>query len=174
MSNKFVLVPLHHHFNNNGISLHLHQSDGDFDCYGQTYPSEELPQSGEIISVDQVEFLFPIKKEGYKNNIAFNSQTIQVPENGYSFLHLLGASDGGSFEEEIGCCYESGVAKCKVGLTDFFEKEPRFGETVGLRCSHYHTRSDKGGCHYSNITPTMWHQRIKLNERQKGDVRNFV
>lgn len=54
MKRNFLHLNLDPYFNNDGISYNSNPSDGDFDCYGQTYPAEELPKSNSIFMFNEV------------------------------------------------------------------------------------------------------------------------
>jgi hypothetical protein len=157
-------LELNHYFNNDGISFNSNPSDGDFDCYGQTYPAEELPFSNKIFFFKRIEFLFPIKDDGFNNNIAFNEQQVLIPSDSYSCLHILGAADGGNFSEPIIFEYEKEVEEIESGLSDFFSNEAFFQNEKAIVCSHYHTSSGDQFGEMNNIKPTIWYDKIYLNK----------
>lgn len=164
---NFICLSLDSFFNNDGISFNSNQTDGDFDCFGQTFPAEELPKSNHIFLVNGVKFQFPDKSDGCLNNICLAEQRIYSAPDNYSDCHILGASDGGSFQEDITFHYSFGFEKKKIGLTDFFLRKPVYAERIGIRCTHYHSPSGNSGGDYNNISPTIWHQTIKLNSKSK-------
>ncbi len=100
MNNKSCCLELSGYFNNVGITSQSHPEKGDFDCYGQTFPAEDLPMRGLLIVLNNVSFRFPSGVLGEPDNISCNYQIIRFPSAEYKYLHVLGACDGGSFSED--------------------------------------------------------------------------
>jgi len=163
---KFQIINLSSYFNEDGISYATNRADGDFGAYGYTYPAEELPESNTRFICQGVEFLFPDKSDGQNNNLTLEKQNIQVPAKNYEAINILGASEMGSFEEEIALEYSDGsLEKAPLGLSDGWAEPSKYKEKVGIRCSKIHAL--EGNMESVKVKPTVWLQKIVLNSSKK-------
>jgi hypothetical protein len=161
---KYYLIKLNGLFNNNGITYDYNRGSGDFDCYGQTYPAEELPPSNKIFLFDLIPFIFPQKEGEVKNNISLNRQILSVNEGYFSDIHLLGACDGGNFMENFELVYNNNSKQLiKIGLTDFFEIVPVYNEKRAIYCSHYHNQFGDEKGEYKKVEPSIWYTKITID-----------
>jgi hypothetical protein len=164
----FEIIDLSSYFNNDGISYNTNRLDGDFDGHGMTFLAEELPESNYILTLHGIDFLFPDKSDGAKNNLILEEQTIPVPVNTYSGIYILGASECGSFEEEVILQYADGdhetvllsLSNCHMqfGMLRFGEKEAI--KCSGYRCLHVDLHSSRG-----NRNCGIWLQVLRANPR---------
>ncbi len=161
---NFEIIDLSSYLNNDGISYATNRADGDFAASGYTYPAEELPESNSKLICQGVEFLFPDKSDGLNNNLALENQNIKVPANYYKEINILGASEMGSFEEEITLEYSDGsLKKTSLGLSEWWAKPSKYKEKVGIQCSKLRSTKDD----IEKIKITIWLQRIALNSSKK-------
>lgn len=170
----FEIIELSKYFNNDGISFDTDRSDGDFDSWGKTYPAEELPGSNERFISNGVMFVFPAKEDGKQNNIALSGENVKVPENTYDYLYVLGASEMGSFQDNLILEYEDhALDKGKLALSDFFCQSPLFDDKKAIECSHYHEPTGDVFWYESlfqkreRIQPAIWFQAMKCDSRKR-------
>ena len=173
---EFEVLDLSPYFNNDGISWDTDRSDGDFDGHGMTFPAEELPESNCIVTLCGVDILFPDKGDGVKNNMVLEGQTVPVPVGRYSEIYILGASDWGSFEEEVALRYSDGrYERVLLGLTNCNIPlgRLRFGEKEAIRCT---------GCHFpdadlhsprGNTSCGIWLQTLKADPERELEAIQF-
>lgn len=163
--NIFICLDIASCFNNTGFSFDSNRAGGDFDSYGQTFPAEELPASNEVFVSGDVPFLFPEKMSGPGDNISLAGQRISTPVGCFAWAHFLGASEGGSFKDQITFDYGPFSVKSEIGFTDYFESESVFGDLGSVICSHYHTAAGNSVGNYdSEIHPVIWQQKLRTNE----------
>ena len=138
--NLFYILDLAHHFNGDGISSDDNLADGDF-AGDYTYPEEDLPSSNSIFECDGIVFRFPDKGDGTDNNIALEGQRIQVPQDRYDSLYLLGASDYIGLEDAILLILtDDHREEAFLGLSAWSSgRNLQYGERAAIRCSGYHS-----------------------------------
>lgn len=132
---EFCLVDLRDHYNNDGTTHPGSAPSGDLDGEGMAFPHEHLPPSDQVTALGGVPFLFPDRDSGAANNVCLAGQRVAVASGAYSRLHVLGASEGGSFEEPLTLRYADGVSQeLTLGLTDCRPHwgQARFGEERAL------------------------------------------
>lgn len=167
---NFEIIDLSPYFNNDGISYDTNRSDGDFDGHGMTFPAEELPESDAIITLYGIDFLFPDKSDGAKNNLTLEGQTIAVLMNKYSDIYILGASEWGSFEEEVTLQYADGdCEKALLGLTNcnIHFGMLRFGEKEAIKCTGSHFPHADMHSSRGNMNCGIWLQVLRANPRKE-------
>ena len=167
---NFEIIDLSPYFNNDGISYDTNRSDGDFDGHGMTFPAEELPESDAIITLYGIDFLFPDKSDGAKNNLTLEGQTIAVLMNKYSDIYILGASEWGSFEEEVTLQYADGdCEKALLGLTNcnIHFGMLRFGEKEAIKCTGSHFLHADMHSSRGNTNCGIWLQVLRANPRKE-------
>lgn len=163
---RFPIVDLAEHYNNDGITHPGDVPNGDLNGEGMAFPYEELPDSNEAVELAGVPFLFPDKDSGTPNNVCMEGQSIDVPPGAYTRLHVLGVSDGGSFEELVMLHYADGSNEDVVlGLTDCRPHwgRTRFGERDALRFDEMYF--PPGAVHPSRGTDIcgLWVQTVCVN-----------
>jgi hypothetical protein len=166
----FEVVELSPYFNNDGISYRHNRMDGDLDGEGMTFPAEELPESCAIVTLCGIDFFFPDKRDGALNNLFLEGQLIAIPPNQYSVLHVLGVSEGGSFEDKIAFQYtDGGEERVMLGLTNCRLPwgEVKFGEQRPLLFAEMHF--PPGDWHTSSDHPTcgLWLQSLAIDSARK-------
>jgi hypothetical protein len=156
---RFVILDLEPHFNNDGVSWARNLVDGGFNVWGISYPAEALPAAGSVVVWD-VPFVFPSKDDGRPNNMAMEGQRLPVPPGRYRWLNLLGASEN-RCEDLITLVHAGGPEKVFLGLADWWTGgTPYFGERVAFRSETAHYPS-----HVQERMPlTLWFQRLRLDE----------
>lgn len=166
----FEIIDLSSYFNNDGISYNTNRTDGDLDGHGVTYPAEELPESNSILTLHGIDLLFPDKSDGAKNNLTLEEQTIPVLVNKYSDIYILGASEWGSFEEEIILQYADGAwEKVLLGLTNRCPASGRllFGEKEAIICTGRHTPDTYEQNSKASPKFGIWLQVLRANPRNE-------
>jgi predicted esterase len=160
-------------FDNDAIAGPQNRDDGNFDCPdhpadlpGSTFPAENLPASGTKFMLDGVWYLFPSKEPGDVNNVACNGQRIAVPPGRYRALHVVGASENGSFRAPLKLIYEEGPDEAELALTDWCQ-DSQFGESVAFEASHRYTYSELWGrVVQDKAKPHLFVQTIALDPEQ--------
>ncbi|MFP4055824.1 MAG: NPCBM/NEW2 domain-containing protein [Candidatus Brocadiia bacterium] len=157
-------------FDNDAIAGRGDRADGNFDCPdhpidipGSVFPAEHLPATGTRFSFAGVHFLFPSKERGEVNNLSCSGQRIQVPPGRYKSLHLVGASENGSFREPLGLAYKEGPAEAELALTDWCQAA-KFGERAAFHAQcRYTWDSDRARMVREEVQPRLWLQAIPLD-----------
>jgi len=173
---EFKVLDLSPYFNNDGISWDTDRSDGDFGYeHGMTFPAEELPESNSIVTLCGVDFLFPDKSDGAKNNMVLEGQTVPVPVGRYSEVYILGASDWGSFEEKVVLLYsDGGREEVTLGLTECFAHgRLRFGEKEAIVCTGYHFPDADVHSPRGNTSCGIWLQTLKVDPERELEAIQF-
>ena len=155
---------------NDAIADSRDRADGNFDCPdhaaqvpGSTYPAESLPSTGSVFSFSKVNFLFPSKERGDFNNLACAGQRVELPPGRYTALHVVGASENGSFRDTLELAYKEGPAEAELALTDWCQK-PGFGERTAFEAEcRYTYSSDRGRVVREDTRPRLWLQTIRLD-----------
>jgi hypothetical protein len=148
MSRRYAEVDLSSAFTNNGFYCDGIPRITGFSIFPNAcFPAACLPPSGSLAVVHGVPFRIP-PMDGL-NNIECMGQTVAVPQGRYTRIHLLGASETGSFAEEFQLLHAEGAASLPAGLSDWlsamsaFQERAAFtsdltymaGELRPLRCS---------------------------------------
>ncbi|MFW6163445.1 MAG: hypothetical protein ACODAJ_11805, partial [Planctomycetota bacterium] len=160
-------------FDNDAIAGVRDRSDGNFDCPdhaahvpGSTYPAEYLPATGSAFSFRGVHFLFPSKERGDFNNVACAGQRLEVPPGRYRALHIIGASENGSFRDRLKLAYKEGPAEAELALTDWCQAA-KFGERAAFTAEcRYTYASERGRVVREAIEARLWPTTIPLDPRK--------
>lgn len=105
---NFVNLNLHEYYNHKSID------DGKSTLenkgfWGTCFDPQSLPNSLETITIENIPFVFPDKSSDKYDNIACEEQTIYIPHEKYTTLHLLGFCEWGDYNEKIKLIYEGNV-----------------------------------------------------------------
>lgn len=159
---NYYLVNLEEYYSNSGFSYLNKMGSANFTGSGSSYPAEQLPSSKEVITIHHVPFQFPSKEEGDFNNLEFYEQEIKVPNESYTYIHVLGAADNGSFLEPLTLRDQEGaVTEVMLGLTDWVDYDPKFNELKAFVCKGIH--SAQLGC-LEGMQSTIWYQKVAIPE----------
>ena len=158
---------------NDAIADVRDRADGNFDCPdhaanvpGSTYPAEVLPATGSVFSFNKVHFLFPSKEQGDFNNVACAGQRLEIPPGRYKALHIIGASENGSFRSGLLLAYKEGPAEAELALTDWCQ-EPGFGERTAFEAdARYTYSSERNRVVREAVKPRLWLQAIQLDPKK--------
>ncbi|HXM57052.1 MAG TPA: hypothetical protein VOB72_16750 [Candidatus Dormibacteraeota bacterium] len=159
-----TVVDLTPHFDNDGISHAERPGDGAFNIWANTFPAEELPESGALVDVGGVTFRFPDKRDGRLNNLRCGGQLVHVQPGRYDWIYLLAAAERRT-EDPLHLHYRTGAVDPEwLRVSDFWpEARAHFGEMPAFRCSrlHYprHAQRDMG--------PTIWRQRVPVPRHEE-------
>ena len=161
---RYMMLDLVPHFNNDGISSDADRTDGDFTGRGNTYPEEDLPASNSVLECDGVIFRFPDKRDGLNNNISLEGQCIAVSEDRYDALFLLGASSGYSVEDKVRFGFADGrYGEAFLGLSSWrLSRNLKYGERVAVKCSGYHFPSQHVYTDRIDVDYGIWMQYIPI------------
>lgn len=152
---SFIPVDLSIYYNNNGIKYSTEKSC-NFTGFGSSFPGDQLPQGN--ININDIPFIFPSSQSQF-NNIEFNKQKVSVPKNSHSGLHILGASDNGSFFESLHLYNDNFFEDSIIlSLTEWVSISPKYNELEAFRCNYL--CSLQGQVH--TVKPVIWHQIIHL------------
>lgn len=168
--NQFLVIDLKGFYSNKGLSFEKEMNKGNLTGVGSSFPAEYFPDSGTTILVNQIPFFINNEGPDSPDNMELNNQTITFKRNLYKFIHILGCSDNGSFKEPLILASNEFTVELKLGLTEWLEKEPLFGEKVGIKCGHIHSGVGK----IYSFEPIVWHQTIKVDESVKWDRIKFI
>jgi len=156
-----VTLDLTKHFNNDGISSDTNRRDSDFDEYRQSYAAELLPEPGPISAhrgIPGLKFVIPEKKDGAKNNVAADGQTIDVPPAEFNRLYVLGATTEGAQKGKLKLIYEKAEKDVELKLSDWCSPA-QFGEMQAISMGHRHNwqfADEEAQC-------SMWIQTIDID-----------
>lgn len=126
---EILFIDLNQFFNNNGIGSFPTDHDVKLISTGQYFVSQDLPDK--IIHIENMKFKFPEVHDELKDNICCNGQYIEVMENNYSCIMLLGCSEWGHFIENFQIIYSDGdIESLQVGFSDWGSPLPVFDEKI--------------------------------------------
>lgn len=160
---RFVVLDLSSHFNNDAIAYATNLRDGGFNVWGNTYPAEALPPSLSVVDVLGVPFRFPPKEDGHLNNVVCAAQYVEVPEGRYDWIYVLAAAERCA-EDVVYVHYADGAVDPEwLRISDFWPDSPaRFGEVPAFRppALNYprHVQRD--------LSPIMWRQRVPVTRER--------
>lgn len=145
------------YLNNKGITNLDTKAYGDFSGVGSSYLSDELPNEKHIV-VNNIPFIFQNGETSF-DNMDFHNQEIVLPMGNYKRVHVLGASENGSFAERIELLNSKTGHKTavKLGLTEWVYLQPTFGEQVAFRTRNAYTLTNGK---ISGRQLTVWQQSI--------------
>jgi hypothetical protein len=158
----YTKVDLREWFTGKSFAYEHNYLSCDFSGFGSSYPAEDLPNSNQIVFIQDVPFLFPEKNDDSFNNLEFNNQTINVDIHNCSKIHILGACDNGSFKECVTLANKNEERKYEIGLTDWTNKNPYFNNIIAFRCKGSY--SARLGFN-ENMSTTIWYTNVNLNEK---------
>ncbi|WP_433496673.1 hypothetical protein ACQP1K_16895 [Sphaerimonospora sp. CA-214678] len=156
-SPEFLLVGIDDLLNNRAITGVADLGRGRLNAWGNSFPAEELPAPGTLAEVAGIPFLWAnAHAEG--DNVRCEGQIIDIPPARYDWIYLLAASERRS-EDTLWAYYEDGYADpLRVGVSDFLDGTPVFGELPGFRTTrmHYPHHVQHG------LPTTMWLSRVGM------------
>lgn len=129
-------IAIEHVCNSKGIDTK--DNTADFDLEGYAFAGDALPEN-QRLTVEEMSFLFPASSSGGFDNISCQMQTIQLPEEIYTGIMLLGSSEMGSYNGIIIVEYEDGThEKVKFGFSNWWSYYPMDQEIIAWksRVSH--------------------------------------
>jgi hypothetical protein len=127
---EITFVDLRNYANNKGFGTMDNTCGADLSGVGQFLLRNEICTM-EKWRVSQMEFHLPLVACDHGDNISCAGQTINLHEGCYKSMMLLGCSVVGSFSEKTIVNYQSGTyEEIPIGLTNFIDKIPLFGETI--------------------------------------------
>ncbi|CAM4263033.1 hypothetical protein BAMA_04655 [Bacillus manliponensis] len=124
-------------FNNQGTlsKKEPNHQNTSFSLVESYFPSEHLPNYGEIIDWDNTSFLFPERNNYNFDNLVLDNQIIKIPQGSTKEIYILGASNNGNFYDKIELRLNNEtVYSFDLALTDFIEKDTRFNDVTVLEC----------------------------------------
>ncbi|MDR0267469.1 hypothetical protein [Paenibacillus sp.] len=125
-------VPIQFFLNNIGLTDENSRGQGAFTLGKASYPMEHAPVDGSILTCKDTSFLFPIKTAEGCDNMTMENQLIPFKLGNYVAIDFLGASNNGSFYEQVTLLYKGkNVYQFFVKLSDVI-KSPEFGEQIAL------------------------------------------
>lgn len=135
LTNKYIYVDLHEHFNNKGCSHNI-DINNDFTLRGQYFCDKKIPSNQEI-NINGMCFKFPNIRKSY-DNITCDGQQIIIPDDHFNEIFILGCSENGSFFDYLKL--ESASAeplKVKMGFTTWISDIPYFDDCKILSFNVY-------------------------------------
>jgi hypothetical protein len=128
-------VPLASWFDAVGITSDANRSRGDFDGFGRSFPAEGLV----VVHAGDPE-PWVAREYGVVDHVVCREQLIVLPTAAtVDYCVLIGAADGGSFEERFDLLDSEGKAyPFIVGLTDWLAARSAFDETCYAEAYHLH------------------------------------
>jgi hypothetical protein len=154
------LAPL---FNWDSISFASNPRDGAFNVWENSFPAEELPESGSLVRVAGVPFRFPPKEDGRPNNVRCSGERLDLPPGRYDWIYVLAASERRA-EDTVYLHFTSGAIEMEwLRISDFWPGGPaRFGEVEAFRTqnAHYPRHVQPG------VELVIWMQRIAVTRQE--------
>lgn len=157
---EFRMVDLDDLLNNRATTSTSDLDSGRLNAWGNSFPADELPKPGALIEVAGIPFTWArATPEG--DNVRCEAQLIEIPPGQYDWIYLLAASERRS-EDTIWAHYDDGHADpLRVGVSDFLDGTPAFGEVSAFRTSRMHYPH-----HVQERLPTtMWLTRVGMPRR---------
>lgn len=156
-------VDLLAHFDNVGISWTDRAAHGAFNIWSNTFPAEELPESGSLVEAGGISFQFPDTSDGAPDNLRCGRQLIVVPHGSYDWIYLLAAAERRS-EDWVFLHYVDGTVDPEwLRVSDFWPETPAsFGEQAAFRCTclHYPRHVQRA------MGPVIWRERVPVPREQ--------
>lgn len=110
-----ITLDISAYFNNEGIAVGKENTTADFNDKGEFILYEYFPKD-QIMRCGNFSFLIQEKRNGEKDNIQCNSETISVDADYYSGLEIMGCSEWGDYTEELTVVFEDGSFE-KISFT---------------------------------------------------------
>lgn len=158
-SSQMYFVDLINAMNNCGISRRDNLADGMFNVWGNSYPSDELPDSGAIVKFGEVTFRFPEKETRPVDNVVCVGQSIVLEDGIYFGLSILGAAERRSSDFVSFISSTGAKIDVPVCLSDWWSSSRGyFRNTLAVRCScmHYPRHVQ------NNVFPALWIHHVAL------------
>ncbi len=157
---EFCLIGIDDLLNNRATTSVSDLDSGRLNAWGNSFPAEELPTPGALIEVAGIPFTWA-NAHAKGDNVRCEGQVIDIPPGQYDWIYLLAASERRS-EDTIWAHYEDGHADpLRVGVSDFLDGTPAFGELTAFRTSRMHYPH-----HVQERLPTtMWLTRVGMPRR---------
>ncbi|MEW2294716.1 hypothetical protein ABZ719_18745 [Streptomyces sp. NPDC006743] len=154
---EFRLIDLDGLLNNRAVTGVRDLDSGRLNAWGNSFPAAELPEPGSLTEVAGIPFLWA-NAHATGDNVRCEGQVVAIPPGRYDWIHLLAASERRS-EDIIWAHYDDGHADpLRVGISDFLDGTPAFGELSAFRTSrmHYPHHVQEG------LPTTMWLTRVGM------------
>ena len=152
-------LDLREHFDNRGLTSAADPGAGAFNVWSNTFPAEQLPADGSIVTVGGVLFEFPARGVTGADNVRCAGQLIALPPGRYDWLYLLAAAERRT-EDLLFLHYADGAVDQEwLRVSDFWPQTPdRFGAVQAFRCStmHYPRHVQHG------VDPVIWRHRVPV------------
>ena len=150
----FAALDLSESVNGDAITDVSDREESDFDAWGQSFPAEDLPESGLFEPKGaNTAFLFPTKDRGKKNNVVCVKQTLALSGKARE-LHFLAATTDGEQEEKLTIVYADGEATTDFKVPDWCQT-PQFGAKEGVASAHRIAAGCGGGRGHGKETRTI-------------------
>jgi hypothetical protein len=157
---EFCLIDIDDLLNNRAATTTADLGQGRMNVWGNSFPADELPSSGSLVEVAGIPFVWPNTHDD-ADNVRCEGQVVDLPPGQYDWVYLLAASERRS-EDTLWAYYEDGHCDpLRVGVSDFLDGTPVFGELPAFRTSrmHYPHHVQHG------LPTTMWLARVGMPRR---------
>ncbi len=154
---EFRLIDIDGLLNNRATTDVRDLGSGRLNAWGNSFPAAELPAPGSLIEVAGIPFTWA-NAHATGDNVRCEGQVVDIPPGRYDWIYLLAASERRS-EDTIWAHYDDGHADpLRVGISDFLDGTPAFGELSAFRTSrmHYPHHVQEG------LPTTMWLTRVGM------------
>lgn len=164
MHSDFVPLELDAELNNRAITDADHLDAGGFNVWRNTFPAEELPPGGGVVTVAGVPFRFPPSTDRGFDNVLCCGQLLTLPPARYDWIYVLGAAERRT-EDSVYLHYASGAVDPEwLRLSDFWPGAPHFGEVRAFDCRHMHYPRHVQG----DVPPNIWRQRVAVPREEEA------
>lgn len=159
-----VHVELEYFFNNVGSTEQENLHLGGLNVWGNSFPSNELPEGDQIVYVTDVTFRFPPSTRGRRNNVVCAGQRIDLPAARYDWIYILACSERRT-EDSVYLHYASGAVDPEwLRVSDLWPgSPPHFGEVEAIRCGSIHFPRHA----QPRVEPVIWQQRIPVPRQEE-------
>ncbi len=114
---KIVPIDLVYYFNNEGSGC-INSESADFNDLNEYFLIDDVFEKG-FIEWENIKFILGRNKEK-KNNIRCLGQTIQIPEDQYNYIYILGCTEWGDYSDDIIVTFSDGSSKkYKISFLDW-------------------------------------------------------
>lgn len=156
---RFTPLDLGAYVNCVGIEPVRRPGAGAFNIWRNTYPAEELPAGGSMVTVSAVPFRFQAADGRQADNIRCRGQLVTLPGTRVDWIYLLGAAERRT-EDALTVCYADGTRRRQwLRISDFWpETEQWFGELLAYRTTVmlYPRHAQE------RMAPSIWRQRVPV------------
>lgn len=164
LQSKYCFVPLTTYYNNQGVGKR-NSATADLTGVDEFFLCDTFPKTGIWDVLGMKFFLF--NEEGEKDNIVCKSQVIEVSEDEYDTLLILGCSEWGCFRDNVVVQYTDGSVQHFMLLFYDFVTEGVIGDSNDTACTSHTVKRIDGEFVEIETDHHLFVNRCKLEKGKK-------